>query len=233
MVELILAFAAGVLTVAAPCILPMLPILLGASIGHASRARPLLIASGFIVAFCGSALFLGALTDAWDIAPEVLRTGAIILLAACGASLIWPHAYERIVQPLQPLIARAGSTAERAGPGGGGALLLGALLGVLWTPCAGPILASILTLIATASEPGRAMLLLACYAIGATLPMMLIAYGGQYITTRVRRLNAYTRRMQQGFGAALVAVALAMHLQYDTVITLWLSDFYPGVALGL
>ena len=84
MLNLVLALLAGVVTVAAPCTLPMLPILLGASVGQTGKARPAMIALGFVMSFSMVALLLGAITRAFDFDPNDLRTGAAILLAGFG-----------------------------------------------------------------------------------------------------------------------------------------------------
>jgi cytochrome c-type biogenesis protein len=67
----------------------------------------------------------------------------------------------------------------------------------------------------------------------AALPMLAIAYGGQYATTRVRQLTRHTQRMQQAFGVVIVLVAVAMQFQWDSVAAVWLSNFYPDIATGL
>jgi cytochrome c biogenesis protein CcdA len=95
------------------------------------------------------------------------------------------------------------------------------------------VLGSILTLVATAADPARAALLMACYSIGAALPMLGIAYGGQVASTRVRQLARHTYRMQQGFGVLILLVAVAMYFQYDSLVTVWLSDLYPQARMGL
>src|SRR6266850_2477002 len=82
MFNLVLALLAGVVTIAAPCTLPMLPILLGASVGQTGKARPALIALGFVISFSAAALLLSAITRIFDFDPNVLRTGAAILMLA-------------------------------------------------------------------------------------------------------------------------------------------------------
>src|SRR5258706_3593455 len=80
MLNLVLALLAGVVTVAAPCTLPMLPILLGASVGQTGKIRPAMIALGFVVSFSATALALSAITHVFDFDPKSLRTGTAILL---------------------------------------------------------------------------------------------------------------------------------------------------------
>ncbi len=233
MVQIALAFLAGVLTVAAPCILPMLPVLLGASLGQTSRTRPLYIALGFVVTFSIVAMVFGAFADVLGLSPDQLRLAATIMLGVFGILMIWPRPYELLTQRLNNVVNRAHLIGSRAGADNLGGFVLGMTLGVVWTPCAGPVLGSILTLVATSQHLAWAALLLICYAIGSGVPMLAIAYGGQYVSTRVRRFARYAGRVQQGFGVVVLLIAVALYYQYDTVITVWLSNFYPNGQVGL
>jgi cytochrome c-type biogenesis protein len=111
--------------------------------------------------------------------------------------------------------------------------VLGTTLGLVWTPCAGPVLGSILTVIATSKDTAWASTLLVVYAIGAAIPMLLIAYGGQAVTVRVRSFARITPRLQQGFGIVVIGFAAASWFQYDTLIVAWLTSFYPNGQIGL
>ena len=233
MIEIALAFAAGTLTVAAPCILPMLPILLGASIGQQNRSRPIFIVAGFILAFSAFALLFGVFSTVLGLSHQNLRQISIALLGAFGLLMLWPRPYELLSARLNGLLHTADDIGWRARAGNPGGFVLGMALGVVWTPCAGPVLGSILTLIATSGNLARSGALLACYAVGAGIPMLMIAYGGQYATTRVRGLARYAPVLQQGFGAAVLLVAIGFYTQYDTVVTVWLSDYYPNFQMGL
>ena len=229
MLNLVLALLAGVVTVAAPCTLPMLPILLGASVGQTGKARPAMIALGFVMSFSMVALLLSAITRVFDFDPNVLRSGAAVLLLGFGLLMIWPT-------PFEWLSVRIGgfgghSAASRQGVIGG--FVLGTTLGLVWTPCAGPVLGSILTVIATSKDTAWASLLLIVYAIGAALPMLAIAYGGQAVTTRIRSVARIAPRLQQGFGVVVIAFALLSYFQYDTLIVSWLTGFYPNGQIGL
>src|SRR5512135_2032097 len=185
MLDLIFALLAGILTIAAPCTLPVLPILLGASIGRAGALRPAMIALGFVISFSAAALLLGAITRAFDFDPAVLRSAAALLLFGFGLLMLWPKPFEWLAIRLNGwLDPGASGAAQREGALGG--LVLGTTLGLVWTPCAGPVLGSILTIVATARDTAWASALLIVYAIGAAIPMLAIAYGGQAVTTRVR-----------------------------------------------
>ncbi len=229
----LLALAAGTLTVAAPCVLPMLPVVLGASVGHHHRARPVFIALGFALAFGSVALLFNLFSHVLGLTPDGLRNLATALLLVFGVLMIWSTPFQWLAMHSNGWLNHISGLGDRAGSGNLGGLVLGLSLGAVWTPCAGPVLGSILTLVATEPDNARAALLLACYSIGAALPMLAIAYGGQYATTRVRQLARHTHRLQQGFGVVIVGVALAMFFQLDGHITVWLTQFYPQGKTGL
>ena len=229
MLNLVLALLAGVVTVAAPCTLPMLPILLGASVGQTGKVRPAMIALGFVMSFSMVALLLSAITRVFDFDPNHLRNAGAVLLVGFGLLMIWPAPFQWLSVP----IGGFGGNSAVSNQGLIGGFVLGTTLGLVWTPCAGPVLGSILTVVATSKDTAWASLLLVVYAIGAALPMLAIAYGGQAITTRVRSVARIAPRLQQGFGIVVIAFALASYLQYDTLIVSWLTGFYPNGQIGL
>jgi cytochrome c biogenesis protein CcdA len=229
MLNLLLALLAGVVTIATPCTLPVLPILLGSSVGQTSRIRPALIASGFVVSFSAVALLLGGLTQIFDFDPNILRTTAAVLLLGFGLLMIFPTPFEWITSRAGGLASNSNTT-DLSNLGG---FVLGTTLGLVWTPCAGPVLGSILTIIATSKDVAWASVLLIAYTIGAAIPMLAIAYGGQAVTTRVRSLSRITPRLQQAFGVIVIGFAIASYFQYDTLIVAWLTGFYPTGQLGL
>jgi cytochrome c biogenesis protein CcdA len=232
MLNLILALLAGVVTVVAPCTLPMLPILLGASVGQTGKARPAMIALGFVISFSATALLLSAIIDIFDLDPNILRTYATIRLLGFGLLMIWPAPFEWLSIRLGGFATgSAGKATSRQGNIGG--FVLGTTLGLVWTPCAGPVLGSILTVVATSKDTTWASALLVVYAIGAAIPMLAIAYGGQAATTRVRSIARISPRLQQGFGVIVIAFAIASYLQYDALIVAWLTAFYPSGQIGL
>ena len=189
MFNLVLALLAGFVTVATPCTLPMLPILLGASAGQNSNARPAMIALGFVLSFSAVALLLSAITNFFDFDPSDLRSGAAILLVGFGLLMIWPAPFQWLSTGISGLRNGSAADATTSLQGNIGGFVLGTTLGLVWTPCAGPVLGSILTVVATSSNTTWASTLLVVYATGAAIPMLAIAYGGQAVTTRVRRAN--------------------------------------------
>jgi cytochrome c-type biogenesis protein len=233
MLSAVVALLAGTATVAAPCTLPVLPILLGASVAQTSRIRPLLIALGFVTSFSAVAIVFGVVTDILGFDQSTLRTIAVPVLVGFGLLMLWPRPFERLIARTRGLINRPNRTFDGSPSANAGGFLLGATLGLVWTPCAGPVLGSILTIIATSQHLGWEALLLVAYAIGAAIPMLAIAYGGQFVTTRVRRLASVSHRLQQGFGVIIIVFAVAMYFQYDTLVTVWVSGLYPNGQFGL
>jgi cytochrome c-type biogenesis protein len=223
----------GILTIATPCTLPILPALLGASVGHTSKTRPFFIALGFVTSFTVVAIAFNAITRILGIEPDRLRTVAVVFLLVFGSLILWPRPFEWLGARAGGLLNRVDRVRVRAQGSNVGGFVLGTTLGLVWTPCAGPVLASILTVIATAPHIEWAALLLVFYAVGAAAPMLAIAYSGQFATTRVRPLARISNRLQQGFGVLVIVFAVAMYLQYDVLITVWLSEFYPSGQIGL
>ncbi len=139
MFNIVLALLAGVVTIAAPCTLPVLPILLGASIGQSNGLRPVFIAAGFVVSFATVALALSAIAQIFDFDPNILREVAAGLLIVFGLLMVWPSLFERLSVHLTSFLNGNSQQPDRQGYLGG--FLLGTTLGLIWTPCAGPVLA--------------------------------------------------------------------------------------------
>lgn len=230
MLELLLALGAGVATAASPCILPMLPLLLGASAATsrregdaASRHRPLFIVLGFVLSFASAALLFGASSRVLGLSQQGLRDMGIGVMLLSGVLLMWPSLLARAMAPLGGLPDVAYRLGQRAGAGHLGGLVLGMSLGLLWTPCAGPVLAAVLALIATEREVRHAAGLLVAYALGAGLPMLAIAYGGQAVTARARGLTQHAGAIRRFFGLLVILTASAMYAGTDVAAVAWAS----------
>jgi cytochrome c biogenesis protein CcdA/thiol-disulfide isomerase/thioredoxin len=193
-----IGFLAGFVTAMSPCVLPVLPILLA---GGASGRKPLRIIAGLVVSFVVFTLFATWLLDKLGLPDDLLRNIAIGLLFLVAATLLFP--------PLAAVLERpfAGLTRFRAG---GGGFLLGASLGLVFVPCAGPVLATIAAVAATNHVGGRAIALTLAYAAGAAVPLLLIAYGGQGLGRRLRA-DAPRVRFVSGIVIGLVALAIAFN----------------------
>lgn len=226
MIQILFAFIAGLLTVAAPCILPVLPILLGSSVGQQHKSRPVFIVLGFITSFALVSALLSVLVHyiPW-LSQDHVRNIAIVLIGLFGVFLIWPLPFEKFMSWFAPAINKTAGVG--AGQSNTSGFLLGLTLGIVWAPCAGPILAAILALIAIQGNSAKSIGLLIAYGLGAGIPMLLIAYGSQYATTKVQSIAKYSGRLQQIFGLLILILAFVMYRQLDVAFENKLAGYFP------
>jgi cytochrome c biogenesis protein CcdA/thiol-disulfide isomerase/thioredoxin len=207
---IIFGFVAGAATAVSPCVVPVLPIALSAG-ATGGRRRPLGVVTGLVVSFTFVLFALVYVIDALGLPNDLLRNVAIVVLFGFGFVLLIPPLAARVEAFGSRFAGRVGVNTEGDGfwPGVG----LGGSLGVLYAPCAGPILAAVLT--ASASQPfnaGRLAVVFA-YAIGSALVLYLLMIGGRKLAAPIaRRSGAF----QMAMGAVMVLVAVAMWQGYDT-----------------
>ena len=155
-----ITYAAGILTALSPCVLPLLPMVVGGAMQR-HRAAPLLMGVGMTTAFAVAGWILGALGPAMELDVEWIHQAAAISLIVFGLAL-WvdplANLVSRVVQPLALSADRLAGTVGHESPAA--ALFFGGLLGVAWSPCAGPMLVSSLALVATGRDAGLGALLL-------------------------------------------------------------------------
>ncbi|QFP77921.1 cytochrome c biogenesis CcdA family protein [Deinococcus sp. AJ005] len=223
MLLLLVAFAGGLLTVLSPCVLPVLPVLLSGAVG--GRGRPLGIIAGFIGSFVLLTLFLATLVNVLGLSVEALRWGAVALLLLFGLTLAVPALQLRF----ELLAARA--LPQGTGKGGDGFLggvLVGATLGVVWTPCVGPILAGVTTLALSGQVTGFAAAVTLAYALGVAIPMLGVMWGGRKLLHRPALMNRLNQ-IQQAFGVVLMLFAVGMVFGVDRQIQTALVDNLPAL----
>ncbi|HEX6606037.1 MAG TPA: cytochrome c biogenesis protein/redoxin [Chloroflexia bacterium] len=215
LILLLVAFVAGVLTILSPCILPVVPLVLGTASGG-GRARPLGIVAGLAGSFTLFSVVLASTLAALGLTTSTLRGGAVLTLAGFGLALLIPALGGRLEAALAPLArvgARATGGATRRGDFAGG-LVLGAGLGLIWAPCAGPIMGAVLALAATGgASPVTAAVALA-YAMGAGVPLLLIGYGSRALVARMRGA-ARRDGVQRALGGLMLLACLAILFNLD------------------
>ncbi|MDB5537946.1 MAG: hypothetical protein JWP26_3141 [Devosia sp.] len=218
------AFLAGVITILSPCVLPLLPMIL-ATATQDGRARPFGVIVGFVVAFSAATLALSLLVRTLGVPPDVNRTLSAIVLAVLGLVLIVPGlqlVFERWTASL------AGRAPAPAGAGFGGGLAVGVGLGLAWTPCVGPIMASVITLaLNQAVGPGAIAITLA-FSLGTALPMAAVLFGGRQLVRRLNWFQSHARAIQRVFGIVLVLTGLAIWLGWDRTAQIVLLEWFPG-----
>jgi cytochrome c biogenesis protein CcdA/thiol-disulfide isomerase/thioredoxin len=219
------AFLAGAATALSPCVLPVLPVALSAGV-TGGRRRPLGVVTGLALSFAFATVALVYAIDAFGLPDDLLRNLAIAVLLGFGISLLVPPVAAR----LEAWIGRAVPTPS-AGGGDGflSGLLLGGSLGFVYAPCAGPILAGVITV--SASQPftaGRLGVALS-YAIGSAVVLYFLMVGGRRATAR---LAPQAGRLQMAMGAVMVLVALLMAGDYDTRFQTAIADDLPAFVVN-
>lgn len=252
-------FIAGVITILLPCILPLIPIVLGVSIADRDKLRPLAIVGGMVVSFVAFTFVLQVFLSQFGELADYLRIGTYYLLLLFGLGFCfesrWPRYAGAILGSLffidkggaavtvalivgciatelggtiATRIQQLGTdiqTTTRTRFGGNAfvsAFLMGLTLGLVWVPCAGPALGFALALVR--EQPGfTALFLLAMYALGTAVPLLLIGYGGQAAVHSVRVLNRYTEKIKKVSGVLLILSAIGF--RYDVFM-----DFQTWVA---
>jgi cytochrome c biogenesis protein CcdA len=225
MVLFLLAYLGGVLTIVSPCILPVLPFV------FASATRPFLrnglpMLAGMALTFAIVAT-LAAVGGGWAVeANRYGRIAAIVLLAAFGAFLLFPALSGWLTGPVAALGERLSNFAgQDSEPSVAASLLLGVATGLLWAPCAGPILGLILTGAALQGASLRTSLLLLAYAAGAATSLALALLAGGRVFAAMKRSLGAGEWIRRGLGVAVLAGVVAIALGFDT-------GFLTRVSLG-
>ena len=205
LVLLVVAFLAGVITAISPCVLPVLPILLAGSATSTDRRRPYAIVAGLVVSFTAFTLAGAALLSALGLPEDLLRTIAIVALLVLAASLLSQRVAWLLERPFLFL------TRRRVGQDSNG-FLVGLSVGLVFVPCAGPVLAAVTALAASGEVTFRIVLVTGAYAIGASIPMLAIAIGGQRLGSgmKVVRTHAGAARTAAGVVVGITAIAIAL-----------------------
>lgn len=224
MLTVAFAFLAGVITILSPCVLPLLPMIL-ATATQEGKARPIGVIVGFVAAFTAATLALSALVRAFGLAPDVNRTISAIILVFLGLVLVVPQ--------LQLLFERlAGGIAGRApgtgGSGFAGGMAVGLGLGLAWTPCVGPIMASVITLALNQEVGAGTIAITLAFSLGTALPMGAVLVGGRQLVKRLAWFQENATTIQRVFGVILLLTGLAIWLGWDRAVQVVLLDWFPG-----
>lgn len=224
------AFLAGIVTILSPCILPLLPVILSSS-DAGGKQKPLGVVVGFIASFTFFTLFLTSFVRWCGIAPDSLRFLSIAVLGIFGVSLLLPRFQTMLEVLFSRLANKMPSAARHQGFVGG--ILIGLSLGLLWTPCVGPILASVITLAVTGTVTAHTFLITFAYAVGTALPMFLVMLVGSAALKKVPWLVRNTQKIQRGFGVIMIATAAAIYLHIDRQFQTYILEAFPNYGIGL
>ncbi len=232
--ELGLAWVAGSLTTLNPCVFPLLPLVLGGAL-QGNRWAPVAMGAGMVAMFAALGLLVGVAGDALGIDPDLIRVTGAWLLIGFGLVMLVPALNERFTRLMTPLASGAHSATTRLDSGSlGGALATGALLGMVWSPCSGPMLASALTMVATEGGAARGTLILGMFGLGAASVLVAVAYASRSGLGRVRGwVLTHMDSVKKGFGFFVLLVGVAILSGGDKWLEAQLVNVLPADWISL
>jgi len=226
--SLALSYAAGSLSTLSPCVLPLLPmVLLGAIQQH--PMGPLALAVGLSGSFALVGTVVASVGFSSGLDPSIVRAAVAVFMIALGIVILVP-AFQRIVSMATAPVATGGqSLLDRVTPTGlKGQLLLGVLLGAIWSPCSGPALGAAVGLAAQTETMGTAATIMIIFGLGAATPIVALAYGSRRaVFARRDRLAQISRIAKPLVGSALIAVGVFILTGLDKTIEAALTQAMP------
>jgi cytochrome c-type biogenesis protein len=205
----LLAYVAGILTILSPCVLPLVPIVLG-SAAQQSRFGPLALAAGLVISFTGVGLFVASLGATSGFDPENVRSFGAVLLLLAGLVLVVPQLQTQITRlatPLADWANRRQAGLERFGLAG--QFAIGALLGLVWSPCVGPTLGAATVLASQGQNLGQVTIVMAAFGLGIASVLLLIAVATRGFLSRWRgRLMSAGGNGKRVLGGLLLVVGV-------------------------
>jgi cytochrome c biogenesis protein CcdA/thiol-disulfide isomerase/thioredoxin len=226
-VLMLFALVAGAGTAITPCVLPVLPVLLSASVIGGHR-RPFGIVVGLAITYTFAVVALASLIKGVGLAEGATRTFAIAVLFAFGLGLLLPvlrEPLEKLLAPLSRLGPRSAGTGFWSGLGVGGAL------GFLYAPCAGPILAAVVSVSATSGSSARLVAIAISYSLGSAAVLLIFALGGRRVTDRIRSAGRGPV-LQRAVGVVMIATAALMTADLDVRFQTALANHFPSVLVN-
>jgi cytochrome c biogenesis protein CcdA/thiol-disulfide isomerase/thioredoxin len=226
LILILFAILAGAGTALSPCVLPVLPALL-ASGGAGGRRRPLGVVLGLMVTFTVTIVGIAKVVGGVGLGSDPLRDIAVVVLFATGIVLLVPAIGDRLEARLSRVGAFGASGARDRGDGFRSGLLVGAALGFVYTPCAGPILAAV---ISVSAASGRTIAVAIAYAFGSGIVLLGLTLGGRALFDRVRRAGRGPL-LQRTLGVIMILTALAIVTNLDVRFDQQVAERIPDVNL--
>lgn len=198
-----LAFLEGVALIVSPCILPVLPLVLATSVSG-GRHRPYSIIIGFVLAFTLFAIVARKLVSLLGLDLGLVKDASLVLLALLGLVLLSARLSEKFSALTQGAADFGNRLAGAGGEGMLGGIAIGALIGLVWTPCAGPILAAVLVQVIRQQSDFSGNLVILSFGIGAGVPMLIIALTGRKIMGKLGFFSRHAEAVRKAFGVLII-----------------------------
>lgn len=224
-----LAGLSGVLSTLSPCVLPLLPIVISTA-AQAHRFGALALGVGLTVSFTALGLFIATVGFSLGLTEEVFRFVAGVMLLIFAAILLVPPLQTAFMQMAGGLASRGGQLSGRIeGRGWHGQLLVGLVLGMVWTPCVGPTLGAAATLASSGRNLGEAGLTMLVFGLGAALPLIVIgSLSRQALMSMRGRLNSAARGGKWLLGVTFLLIGFGIVSGTDKQLETWLVAHSPA-----
>ncbi|MCB0870395.1 MAG: cytochrome c biogenesis protein DipZ [Solirubrobacterales bacterium] len=223
---ILFGFIAGAATAVSPCVLPVLPVALSAG-ATGGRRRPAGIVAGLTLSFTFATVALVYVIDALGLPDDLIRNIAIAVLIGFGLVLLLPALSSRLEGWVSRFTARF--TPKNEGEGFWSGALVGASLGLVYAPCAGPILASVITVSASQSFTVDKLAIAFAYALGSALVLYLLMLGGRRLIAPLARRAAW---FQSAMGVVMIVFGIGMAAQWDLKFQNWIADDLPAFVVN-
>ncbi len=224
----ILAFTAGLVTILNPCVLPILPILVGSALGE-SRYGPAALAGGLVLSFSTFGLLVIAFGFSIGLDEQTVRSGAALILVLAGLVLLIPQAQSALAVASGPLVSGGNRIlGQVTGHGVRGQFLIGTLLGLVWAPCVGPTLGVAIAAASRGEDLLGAFLIFLTFGVGVATSILVLAYGSRRaLAGRKTRLQLLARYAKPAFAGALILVGALILTGTDRALEGWFLDAMP------
>ncbi|HLS57550.1 MAG TPA: cytochrome c biogenesis CcdA family protein [Zeimonas sp.] len=235
LLQLGLSLVAGALSTLSPCVFPLLPVIVGAVAHTHHRVGPIAMGAGMVMAFVALGVALGALGPVLGIDSGHFRVAAGSLLLVVAGLMLFPETGERTPAWLSGLASLAQKASTHLHPETvPGAFVLGALLGLVWSPCSGPLLGSGIALVATRGRLLDGALILGMFGIGAALPLMVAAYASRALFARMRKwVLGHGADLRRAFAVLIALMGIAVLTGADRWLEAKLLEVLPDAWLAL
>ncbi|MGG1947670.1 cytochrome c biogenesis CcdA family protein [Trinickia sp. NRRL B-1857] len=230
----LLGYFSGVVSTLSPCVLPLLPIVLG-SAGASNRSGPLVLTAGVMLSFSAVGIFLATAGAALGLSEDTPRYLASLLLLLAGALLLVPAFSRRFAFLANGVSARGQAFLNGLRLGGnGGQFVIGLTLGAVWSPCVGPTLGAAIALAARGKDLVQVSMLMAIYGLGAGTPLLLLATVSHAAAARLRGGLAWVGdRGKYLLGGSLMLLGLLTLSGLDKLVEAWAVQASPGWLIDL
>ncbi|MBI3794974.1 MAG: cytochrome c biogenesis protein CcdA [Nitrospinae bacterium] len=229
----LLAFLAGLLSILSPCVLPLVPVVLAGAVQQ-NKMAPLALMGGLVVTFTATGMLFAAFGFGAGLDKETTKVIAGVIMIFAAIFILVAQVQERFTLLAEPLFDRLRNFIARFNAQGlGGQAALGALLGVVWSPCAGPTLGAAVGLAMQKESMAGASFVMFAFAVGAVTPLLVLAYAGSYAIFKRKSLSGFARFAKPALGVFLLLIGASIVTGADKTVEGFLTKLMPAWVVDL